>query len=70
MRCPMSDEPERDPVDAADDLYSALAVSLDGWTLRDSQTGEEHPVSRAQLAQFLADCRRMRATEGPEYAPD
>jgi hypothetical protein len=62
----MSGESKHDPLDADDDVYSALALSPDGWVLRDSQTGEEYPVSREELARLLADRRRMLAGYDPE----
>ena len=51
--------PEHDPLDASDDLYDALAVGEGSWSLRDSETGEEVPVSREDLARLLAERRRL-----------
>ena len=48
-----------DPLDEYDDIYDALAVGEGEWCLRDSDTGEEIPVTRQQLAQLLADRRRV-----------
>jgi hypothetical protein len=60
------DDPERDPLDEDDDLHSALAIKPEGWSLRSSETGEEVPVSREEMAGLLAAGRRMRVGLGPE----
>jgi hypothetical protein len=67
------DAPEHDPLDDQDDIYSALSLQPEGWTLRSSEDGAEVPVSRDQVAQLLRDCKRMSAglaPEGPEFYPD
>ena len=55
----MTGEHDRDPLDERDTIYDALAVSEGPWYLRDSDTGEEVPITREQLAQLLADRHRM-----------
>lgn len=54
---------EHDPLDEHDDLYSALAAREGLWSLRNSETGEEVLVSRAEIAQLLADRRRLAERE-------
>jgi hypothetical protein len=55
-----------DPLDPeTDTIYDALSVCEGPWILRDSETGEEVAVTRGQLAQLLADCRRMAEGDNP-----
>lgn len=60
----MTGEGGRDPIDADDDLYSALAARQGPWFLRDGANGDLIPVTREQLAQLLADRHRQRDNPG------
>jgi hypothetical protein len=62
----VTDSTRHDALDPeTDSLYDALAIKSEGWTLRDSATGEEFEVSREQLAQLLADNRRRLERDNP-----
>jgi hypothetical protein len=64
--------PEHEPLDENDTLHDALATKPTGWSLRDSESGEEIESSREEIAQLLAAGRRMRAglpPEGLEFYP-
>jgi hypothetical protein len=55
-----------DPLDGADDLYSALSVH-DDFLIGDPDDGEMLPIGRDQLAAALAWRRRLeRQRESPD----
>jgi len=49
---------KHDPIDADDDLYSALAAREGPWFMQ-GEDGELIPISREQIAAMLAWRRRL-----------